>query len=170
MDTVPSDADLQALARTVGERLAARGEWLATAESCTGGLIAKLLTDIAGSSRWFERGAVTYSNLAKQQLLDVPAEVLQRSGAVSAETVQAMAQGLLARAPVQWTLAVSGVAGPDGGTPERPVGTVWIAWSGTRVASGASRFRFDGDRDAVRRRSAAAALQGLLDLVAATPG
>ncbi|MBL6749171.1 MAG: CinA family protein [Nevskia sp.] len=169
MDTVPSDAALQALARTVGERLAARGEWLATAESCTGGLIAKLLTDIAGSSRWFERGAVTYSNLAKQQLLGVTGDVLQRSGAVSAETVQAMAQGLLARAPVQWTLAVSGVAGPDGGSTERPVGTVWIAWSGTRVASGASRFLFAGDRDAVRRRSAEAALRGLLDLVAAAP-
>lgn len=165
MRSVPDDAELQALARATGEKLLARKEWLATAESCTGGLIAKLCTDIAGSSKWFERGLVTYSNAAKQELLGVPAEVVQRAGAVSAETVQAMAQGMLAHAPVQWAIAVSGIAGPDGGTPEKPVGTVWIGWGGTQVAVSCSRFRFDGDRDTVRRLSAQAALQGLLALL-----
>jgi nicotinamide-nucleotide amidase len=167
MRSAPNDLALQSLAGAVGQRLIARGEMLATAESCTGGLISKLITDIAGSSRWFERGLTTYSNLAKQQLLGVPVEVLQQNGAVSAETVQAMAQGLLAAAPVQWTLAVSGVAGPDGGSPERPVGTVWLAWAGTHVATGSSRLLFPGDRDAVRRYTAEAALQGLLDLIEA---
>lgn len=161
----PDDAALQALARTAGERLLAHRQWLATAESCTGGLIAKLCTDIAGSSKWFERGLVTYSNAAKQELLGVPAEVIQRAGAVSAETVQAMVQGMLARAPAQWAIAVSGIAGPDGGTPEKPVGTVWIAWAGSAVAASCSRFLFQGDRDTVRRLSAQAALEGLLALL-----
>ncbi|HWY25262.1 MAG TPA: CinA family protein [Nevskia sp.] len=165
MISQPDDVTLQALARAAGEKLLARQQWLATAESCTGGLIAKLCTDIAGSSRWFERGLVTYSNAAKQDLLGVPAEVVQRAGAVSAETVQAMVQGMLAHAPVQWAIAVSGIAGPDGGTPEKPVGTVWIGWGGSEVAVSCSRFLFAGDRDAVRRLSAQAALQGLLDLL-----
>ncbi|MDR3415697.1 MAG: CinA family protein [Nevskia sp.] len=162
-----TDSALQPLAHAVGARLLARREWLATAESCTGGLIAKLLTDIPGSSTWFERGLVSYSNRAKEDLLEVPAETLQRAGAVSAETVQAMVQGLLRRAPVQWALGVSGVAGPDGGTPAKPVGTVWIAWGGTAAAVSASRFLFDGDRDAVRRQSARVALEGLLALIEA---
>jgi nicotinamide-nucleotide amidase len=162
---VPDDPTLQALAQAAGERLLARHQWLATAESCTGGLIAKLCTDIAGGSKWFERGLVTYSNAAKQELLGVPAEVIQRAGAVSAETVQAMVQGMVAQAPVQWAIAVSGIAGPDGGTPDKPVGTVWIAWAGSDTAASCSRFLFAGDRDAVRRHSAAAALQGLLDLL-----
>ena len=164
---IPDDPQLQTLARTLGERLLARKEWLATAESCTGGLIAKLCTDIAGSSRWFERGLVTYSNAAKQDLLGVPAEVVQRAGAVSAETVQAMVQGMLAHAPVQWAIAVSGIAGPDGGTPEKPVGTVWIGWGGSEVAASCSRFLFAGDRDAVRKQSAVVALEGLLQLLGA---
>jgi|SRR5581483_4337668 len=165
MTAMPDDATLQGLACGAGEALLARQQWLAAAESCTGGLIAKLCTDIAGSSRWFERGLVTYSNAAKQELLGVPAEVIGRAGAVSAETVQAMVQGLLAHAPVQWAVAVSGVAGPDGGTADKPVGTVWIGWGGAGVAASCSRFRFDGDRDAVRRQSAQAALEGLLVLL-----
>jgi nicotinamide-nucleotide amidase len=160
-----SDESLQALARQAGERLLARGQWLAAAESCTGGLIAKLCTDIPGSSRWFERGLVTYSNAAKQELLKVPAAVIEAAGAVSAATVCAMAQGLLAAAPVQWALAVSGIAGPDGGSADKPVGTVWIAWAGADVSVSASLFQFAGDRDAVRRLSAAAALEGLLSLI-----
>jgi nicotinamide-nucleotide amidase len=165
--STPDDQTLQSLAQQVGQRLLARHEWLATAESCTGGLIAKLLTDIAGSSAWFERGLVTYSNGAKEQLLGVPAEVLQASGAVSAETVQAMVQGLLLAAPVQWGIAVSGIAGPSGGTPDKPVGTVWIGWGGSAVAGSVSRFLFAGDRDAVRRQAAEAALNGLLGLLQA---
>jgi nicotinamide-nucleotide amidase len=163
--TGPDDNLLQALAQQVAQRLLARHEWLATAESCTGGLIAKLLTDGAGSSAWFERGLVTYSNASKEQLLGVPAEVLQASGAVSAEAVQAMVQGLLLAAPVQWGIAVSGIAGPAGGTPEKPVGTVWIGWGGAAVAGSVSRFLFAGDRDAVRRQAAQKALEGLLDLL-----
>jgi nicotinamide-nucleotide amidase len=165
MAAVPGDAALQALALGVSGRLLVRKEWLATAESCTGGLVAKLCTDIAGSSHWFERGLVTYSNAAKQELLGVPAEAIQRAGAVSAESVQAMVQGLLAHAPVHWAIAISGIAGPDGGTPDKPVGTVWIAWAGKTVAASCSRFRFAGDRDAVRRLSAQAALEGLLALL-----
>jgi nicotinamide-nucleotide amidase len=161
MTAIPTDESLQALARTVGERLLARGQWFGTAESCTGGLIAKLCTDIAGSSGWFERGLVTYSNAAKQELLGVSADTLQRAGAVSAETVQEMVQGLLRAAPVQWAVAVSGIAGPGGGSADKPVGTVWIGWGGSDVAVSVSRFLFEGDRDAVRRRSAEAALRGL---------
>ena len=165
MTSTPDDDSLQSLARTIGERLLARGQCIATAESCTGGLIAKLLTDIAGSSAWFERGLVTYSNEAKNELLGVPADTLQRAGAVSAETVQEMVQGLLKAAPVQWVVAVSGIAGPGGGSASKPVGTVWIGWGGAEVAVSVSRFLFAGDRDAVRRRSAEAALRGLEDLL-----
>src|SRR5258707_7531667 len=117
------------LVAQIAARLLARREWLATAESCTGGLVAKRLTDLAGSSQWFERGLVTYSNRAKTELLGVPAALLDHHGAVSGEVAEAMALGLLARTPVQWTLAVTGVAGPTGGTPEKPVGTVWTAFA-----------------------------------------
>lgn len=117
-----------ALVEGIADRLLARGQWLAVAESCTGGLIARLLTDLPGSSAWFERGIVSYSNRAKQDLLGVPGALLERHGAVSGEVAQAMAGGLLARAPVDWALAVTGVAGPGGGSPDKPVGIVWIAW------------------------------------------
>ena len=167
MNSIPSDESLQSLARAIGERLLARGQWLATAESCTGGLIAKLCTDIAGSSTWFERGLVTYSNAAKRELLGVPADTLDEAGAVSAATVQEMVRGLLKAAPVQWAVAVSGIAGPGGGSADKPVGTVWIGWGGSGVAASSGRFLFDGDRDAVRRRTAQAALQGLEALLQA---
>lgn len=160
---------MEALCARLGERLIAQGEQVTTAESCTGGLIAKLLTDIAGSSGWFGAGFITYSNTAKQRLLDVPAELLKAHGAVSAETVRAMAEGALAKASAHWAIAVSGVAGPTGGSPERPVGTVWIAWAGSRCTTSASRFQFEGDRQTVRWRSAAAALRGLDELLHA-PG
>ena len=166
-DAEASSDELPALVQAVAEALLARGEKLAVAESCTGGLIANLLTDLPGSSRWFERGLVTYSNEAKQELLGVPGEVLARAGAVSSETVLAMANGLLERAPVNWTLAVSGIAGPDGGTPDKPVGTVWIGWAGRGVGPSASRFLLAGDRASVRARSAVNALRGFLDQLAA---
>lgn len=162
-----NDADLLALAQAIASELMARGQTLAVAESCTGGLIGKCLTDLPGSSRWFERGLVTYSNASKQELLGVPEAILAQAGAVSAETVIAMSSGLLARAPVDWALAVSGIAGPDGGTPEKPVGTVWIGWAGRGAAPSASRFLLGGDRASVRRTAAANALRGLLDLLAA---
>lgn len=156
-----TDLQLQALSAEVGARLRIRGERIAAAESCTGGLIAKLFTDAAGSSVWFERGIVSYSNEAKQDLLGVDAETLNTYGAVSAAVVLEMAQGLLARAPADWTLAVSGIAGPDGGTSDKPVGTVWLAFAGRGVAASATRLQLAGDRDQIRRASASAALVGL---------
>lgn len=151
------------LVEQIAARLLVRGEWLATAESCTGGLIAKRCTDLAGSSTWFERGLVSYSNRAKQELLGVPASVLETYGAVSRETVLAMALGLLGRAPVQQTIAVSGIAGPGGGSADKPVGLVWIAWASADGGSEAREFHFSGDREAVREQTAEAALAGLLE-------
>ncbi len=162
---IPDDAVLEQLCQRLGERLVARGEKIGTAESCTGGLIAKVMTDIAGSSRWFERGVVTYSNEAKGELLGVPGAKEDGFVAVSSRTVLAMADGMKASAPVQWSVAVSGVAGPTGGSPTKPVGTVYIAWAGPGIATSSSRFQFGGDRDAVRRRTAEAALRGLHDLL-----
>lgn len=150
-------------ARRIGERLLARGEQLALAESCTGGLVAKLLTDVAGSSAWFERGLVTYTNLAKHELLGVPMSVFETAGAVSEACVRAMAAGAIEHSHAHWSIAITGVAGPGGGSADKPVGTVWIGWAcreNGRVE--AERFQFDGDRAAVREQSAVQALQGLL--------
>ncbi|MBZ0070116.1 MAG: nicotinamide-nucleotide amidase [Gammaproteobacteria bacterium] len=160
-----SDDDLTRLARLLGERLRASGQRVATAESCTGGWVAKVLTDIAGSSQWFERGFVTYTNASKQDLLGVDAEVLTGHGAVSAATVEAMASGALVRSRAQFSCAISGIAGPGGGTPDKPVGLVWFAWArGSGSAAVRSECRqFTGDREAVRRQAVAHALQGLID-------
>lgn len=132
-----------------------------TAESCTGGGIATALTGEPGASGWFERGFVTYSNCAKQQMLGVPAAVIERHGAVSEAVVLAMARGALAHSNADVSVAVSGVAGPDGGTPEKPVGTVWIAWGLEGERAEARQFLFSGDREAVRVASILAALEGL---------
>lgn len=150
------------LVERIAAALLARGEWLATAESCTGGLIAKLLTDLPGSSGWFERGLVTYSNLAKMELLGVSDAVLAEHGAVSGECALAMARGVLRAGPVDWGVAVTGIAGPGGGSDDKPVGTVWIAWSQRGHAPDAHRFFFEGGRDSVREQTAQAALEGLL--------
>ena len=157
------DMSLDALAKEIGRRLLARGLKLVTAESCTGGWIAKCATDIAGSSEWFERGFVTYSNEAKLSDLGVRAETLSMHGAVSEQTVREMALGAARRAQAPLALAVSGIAGPDGGSTDKPIGTVWIAWHWPDRHVTARKFQFDGDREAVRRQSVAAALQGLLD-------
>lgn len=141
--------------------LRARGEMLATAESCTGGWIAKVCTDHAGSSEWFESAAVTYSNRAKQVLLGVAASTLEQHGAVSRECALAMVAGVLACFEADVAVAVTGIAGPSGGTPDKPVGTVWIAWQRRDGAARVEAFRFDGDRDAVRRQTVAAALHGV---------
>lgn len=161
------DERLAELARQLGQALAARGWRVATAESCTGGWIAKALTDVPGSSRWFEGGVVSYSNTSKAALLDVPRAVLAAEGAVSEATVRAMAEGARSRLGAALAVAVSGIAGPDGGTPEKPVGTVWFAWaapSGTTV----ERRVFAGDRAAVRGASVALALERLV-AIAASP-
>lgn len=158
---VPDDGELRAAARRLGKALEAAGLVVTSAESCTGGLIGKLVTDIPGSSGWFERGFVTYSDAAKQELLGVGADLLEAHGAVSAAVAEAMARGALQRSQAQLSVAVTGVAGPDGGTPEKPVGLVWIAWAGLDGGTQSHRCQFAGDRDAVRRQAAAAALQGL---------
>lgn len=138
---------------------------LATAESCTGGLIAAACTDLAGSSDWFERGFVTYSNAAKTELLGVPAALIDQHGAVSEAVARAMAEGAVRHAHAQLSVAVTGVAGPGGGSADKPVGTVWFAWC-VRGQADAQRMRFDGDRAAVRAQTVQHALQGLLDRLA----
>ncbi len=157
-----TDAELIELAAQLGRALQAR-EWkLATAESCTGGWVAKLLTDIAGSSVWFERGFVTYSNAAKQELLDVRAATLKDFGAVSEQAARELASGVLAHSPADVALAITGIAGPGGGSPDKPVGLVWFAWARRSGALRVAQQRFSGDREAVRRQAVIAALQGAL--------
>ncbi len=154
---------LSALARRIGARLKARSLKLATAESCTGGWIAQAVTSVPGSSEWFDRGFVTYSDESKKELLGVHARTLSRHGAVSRETAKEMATGALARSRAQIAVAVTGIAGPTGGTKEKPVGMVCFAWSRKgRVPESVTR-RFSGGRESVRRQSVITALQGLLE-------
>lgn len=138
---------------------------MVSAESCTGGWIAKAMTDVPGSSACFERAFVTYSNAAKQEMLGVDPASLDSYGAVSEPVVREMVQGALDRSHSSVAVAVSGIAGPDGGSEEKPVGTVWLAWAGKDMDTIVTRKLFSGDRDAVRYRSTIAALQGLLDFV-----
>ena len=154
---------LKALAKRAGTRLKRRNLKLATAESCTGGWIAQAVTSVSGSSGWFDRGFVTYSNEAKKELLGVRARTLSRHGAVSRETAKEMAAGALARSRAQVAIAVTGVAGPAGGTKAKPVGTVCFAWSQKRGAMESVTRRFRGGRERVRRQSVVFALQGLLE-------
>ncbi|MGH8461125.1 MAG: CinA family protein [Stenotrophobium sp.] len=153
---------MSVLAAEVGAILLRRGESLAVAESCTGGLIAKRVTDVAGSSGWFDCGLVTYSNRAKQQLLGVPDAVLASDGAVSLATVRAMVQGVLRGSPANWGIAVTGIAGPDGGSRNKPVGTVWLSWQRRGFEAEAQRFQFAGNREQVREQAAQTALEQLL--------
>lgn len=194
---IPGDAALHALAQRLGGVLRARGWMLATAESCTGGWIAKAITDVAGSSDWFSGGIVAYANAAKATLLDVPVDTLEKHGAVSQQTAVAMAAGALARFTADLAVAVTGIAGPGGGSIDKPVGTVWVAWLHRGYPVQTRVFRFAGakvvtlaevtrssieaspaashlgnwqptacERDAVRRQTVAAALDGLLGLAA----
>jgi nicotinamide-nucleotide amidase len=162
------------LAGLVADFLQKNGRFLATAESCTGGLVAAACTELAGSSNWFERGFVTYSNEAKTELLDVDAALIAQHGAVSEPVARAMAAGALNRSQAQVAVAVTGVAGPTGGSPLKPVGTVWFAFafSGPSGQPGQliSEMRhFDGDRAAVRAATVQHALQRLMELLRATP-
>ncbi len=154
------------LCEQLAQALKQRGWTLASAESCTGGLIAACCTTLSGSSDWFERGFVTYSNAAKTEMLGVPAELIERHGAVSEPVARAMALGALARSRAQIGVAVTGVAGPTGGSAEKPVGTVCFGWAISGQAW-AERLRFDGDRDAVRAATVEQALRGLLERLAA---
>jgi len=158
---VPDDAALRRQVEDVAELLRAKCETLATAESCTGGWIAKACTDLAGSSEWFESAAVTYSNRAKQSLLGVTVATLEKHGAVSRECALEMVAGVLVCSEASVAVAVTGIAGPSGGTKEKPVGTVWIAWQRRGGMARAEVLRFDGDRDAVRRQTVAVALEGV---------
>jgi len=165
--TLVDDAAIKTLSVQVGARMLATSRRLVTAESCTGGWIGKALTDIAGSSAWFSGGAIVYSNDLKQRLLGVSAVALANHGAVSEPVVRAMAEGALARLGGDVAVAVSGVAGPDGGTPDKPVGTVWFTWSclrDGRVETIAERQFFVGDREQVRRQTVAVALERVLAL------
>jgi nicotinamide-nucleotide amidase len=161
----PTDRDLEALALTLGRALEKRRWRLAVAESCTGGWIAKAVTDVAGSSHWFDGGIVAYSNAAKLGLLGVPSDVLAAHGAVSEETVRAMAEGARSRFAADLAVAVSGVAGPGGGTADKPVGTVHFAWAAPGGVTAARRI-FAGSRESVRRQTVALALERLVEIVA----
>ena len=163
-----ADQELEALALRLARALLVRGWRVSTAESCTGGWIAKTLTDVAGSSRWFNGGIVSYSNASKMDLLGVSPDLLAAHGAVSEQVVRAMATGARDRFHTELAVAVSGIAGPDGGTHDKPVGTVWFAWAtptGSGSGTGAARRVFAGGRDSVRRQSVAFAIERLVDLV-----
>jgi nicotinamide-nucleotide amidase len=165
---IPSDTELSALTRDVGSRLSEARRRLATAESCTGGWIAKLVTDVAGSSDWFECGFVCYSNAAKARDLGVAEKLIEAEGAVSDVVVRAMADGALTRTAADIAIAVSGIAGPGGAVPGKPVGTVWFALAvkfPDRVQCEGHLIQFDGDRDAVRRQ----AVEYALNLLKALP-
>lgn len=151
-------AVVEPLVLPLGTRLRARGWRLATAESCTGGLIAAACTAVAGSSDWFERGVVSYSNESKVELLGVDPALIATHGAVSEAVARAMADGALAHSRADLALAVTGIAGPGGATPGKPVGLVWLAWAQRGGATGARRLQFDGDRAAVRAQTVHAAL------------
>ncbi len=155
---------LQAILTNISGQLLARGWMLATAESCTGGLIAAACTELAGSSQWFERGFVTYSNAAKTELLGVPAALIAQHGAVSEPVARAMAEGAVAHAHAQVAVAVTGVAGPTGGSAEKPVGTVWLGWHMAGQTHSEVRH-FAGDRAAVRAAAVRHALAGLQALL-----
>lgn len=160
--TVPSDDMLATLAAELGRKLQLAELQLVTAESCSGGWIAKCMTDIAGSSAFFDCGMAVYSYEAKQRLLGVRAETLQQFGAVSRETVLEMVSGALVNSAAGIAVAVTGIAGPGGGTDDKPVGSVWVGWKRRIGPAQAQLFNFQGDRDAIRRQTVSAALNGLL--------
>ncbi|MEW6132008.1 MAG: nicotinamide-nucleotide amidase [Pseudomonadota bacterium] len=160
-----SDDELLQLAHTLGQKLHAKGWMLATAESCTGGWVAQVVTAIPGSSAWFDRGFVTYSNRAKEEMLGVSPATLDAHGAVSEETVNEMASGALTRSQAHISVAISGIAGPGGGTPKKPVGTVYIGWATLDGEPLSSTCHLSGDREEIRSRAVAAALRGLIELI-----
>jgi len=165
---IPDDAALLELARQTGEWLEQNGLKLATAESCTGGWIGQTVTAIPGSSAWYDRGFITYSNASKQQMLHVQPQTLAQFGAVSEQTAREMAQGALTLSEAQIVIAVTGVAGPSGGSVKKPVGTVCFAWlleTAFIKYANSTTCHFSGDRAAIRRQSVAMALQGMLTLL-----
>lgn len=156
------DDALQGLAQAIGNRLHDTGIMLTTAESCTGGWVGKVITDIVGSSHWYDRGFITYTNQAKQDMLGVSAETLQVYGAVSEETVCEMVRGALKRGHAELAVAITGIAGPGGATPKKPVGTVWLAWASRDDYIHSEKHLFVGDRTDVRLQAVACALKGVM--------
>ena len=163
---IPTESRLRELARELGASLQSGGRMLASAESCTGGWLAKIITDLPGSSAWFSASVVSYSNQAKQSLLGVSAQTLETFGAVSGETVKEMLDGVFAHTDADIAVSISGIAGPDGGSAEKPVGLVWFGWGIRGESAATASYVFDGDREAVRKQAVAMALQKLLDKVA----
>jgi len=163
---IPTDIELDALVGNVGARLQSGHELLVTAESCTGGWIAKQVTGMPGSSAWFDCGMVAYSYEAKQALLGVHPQTLEQHGAVSRECVVEMVSGALVHSGGTVAVAVTGIAGPGGGSEDKPVGTVWVAWKRRGGYARAEVFHFEGNRDAVRRQTVEAALRGVGALLA----
>lgn len=155
------ESELFELAEQLGRLLKANGKKIATAESCTGGWIAQVITEVSGSSAWFDRGFVTYSNAAKVQMLGVSPQTLEKYGAVSAETATEMAAGALAHSDADVAVAVTGIAGPDGGTPEKPVGTVFIAWADKNGKFKVVRKQFTGNRRQTRAQTVKSAVEGM---------
>ncbi|CAN5235409.1 nicotinamide-nucleotide amidase [soil metagenome] len=149
------------LAEKLGHLLLSHNKFLTTAESCTGGWVAQVITAIPGSSNWFERGFVTYSNIAKQEMLGVQQSTLDNFGAVSEQTCREMAEGALRHSHAQLSVAITGVAGPTGATAEKPIGLVWLAWAEINFATQAQAYQFQGDRTAIRHQAVVEALQGL---------
>lgn len=165
MNRPADDAGLAHLATALAQQLKAHGRMFAAAESCTGGWISKVCTDLAGSSAWFERGLITYSNRAKAEMLGVKPVTLERYGAVSEMVAAEMARGARTAAHVDYAVAVTGIAGPDGGSPGKPVGTVCFGWVGPEDEPETETMLFDGDRESIRRQTVAHALDGLLGRV-----
>lgn len=163
------DTELVTLADQLGQELKRRGLMLATAESCTGGLLGAVVTAIPGSSHWYERGFITYTNTAKRELLGVKTETLTRFGAVSEPAARAMAEGALAASHADLAVAVTGIAGPGGGSPEKPIGTVCLAWAVRRQPTRTATEHFRGDRETIRRAAVKAALEGLKNLLNSLP-
>jgi len=160
-----TDDDLKEIARVLSKQASVVGASIVTAESCTGGWVAKTVTDIPGSSAWFDRGFVTYTNESKQEMLGVQAATLETYGAVSEQTVDEMAQGALNNSKGSIAVAISGIAGPGGAMPDKPVGTVCFAWAQKSGDLRVCREQFSGDRDQVRRQAVVYALSGILDLL-----
>ncbi|WP_345198871.1 nicotinamide-nucleotide amidohydrolase family protein [Kistimonas scapharcae] len=162
--------EIEDLAQQLGQVLLAKGWRVATAESCTGGGVAEAITSVAGSSAWFGYGYVSYANEAKQQMLGVKAETLAQHGAVSEPVVTEMADGARRNAGAALSVAISGIAGPDGGSPEKPVGTVWLAWSQEGLPTQTQVCHFSGNRSAIRQQAVVTALSGFLRLAEQNAG
>ena len=163
------DPTLEDLARQVGLALAGQGLMLASAESCTGGWLGQTITSIAGSSAWYERGFITYADISKREMLGVRSKTLEQNGAVSREVAYEMAEGAITRSHSQVAVSITGIAGPDGGTAEKPVGMVCFAWlMKDGLALTETRY-FSGSREAIRRQAVAGALQGVIDLLQGIP-